>query len=53
MTKKGSPRHIYTEELKAEAVALAHKREKPVTQITKDLGLRIERTKGQSSGWGY
>jgi len=36
--KKGSERRVYTKEFKAEAVALAGKREKPVSQIAKDLG---------------
>ncbi|MDR1505722.1 MAG: transposase, partial [Treponema sp.] len=32
-------RRVYTKEFKAEAVALAEKREKPVTQIARDLGV--------------
>ena len=39
MKKKGSERRSYTPEFKAEAVALAEKREKPVSQIAVDLGL--------------
>ena len=39
MKKKGTKRRVYTAEFKAEAVALAEKREKPVSQIAKDLGL--------------
>ena len=39
MKKKGTERRVYTAEFKAEAVALAEKREKPVSQIAKDLGL--------------
>ena len=39
MGKKSTERRVYTKEFKAEAVALAEKREKPVTQIAKDLGL--------------
>jgi len=39
MKKKGIERRVYTAEFKAEAVALAEKREKPVSQIAKDLGL--------------
>jgi len=39
MGKKGSVRRVYTKEFKAEAVALAEKREKPVGQVAKDLGL--------------
>ena len=39
MGKKSIERRVYTKEFKAEAVALAEKHEKPVTQIAKDLGL--------------
>jgi transposase-like protein len=39
MGKKGTVRRVYTKEFKSEAVALAEKREKPVSQIAKDLGL--------------
>ena len=39
MKKKGTERRVYTTEFKVEAVALAEKREKPVSQIAKDLGL--------------
>jgi transposase len=39
MGKKGSQRRVYTKEFKAEAVALAEKREKSVGQVAKDLGL--------------
>jgi transposase-like protein len=39
MGKKGTERRVYTPEFKAEAVALAEKREKPISQIAKDLGL--------------
>ena len=39
MGKKSSERRVYTEEFKAEAVALAEKKEKPVSQIAKDLGI--------------
>ena len=39
MGKKGSERRFYTKEFKAEAVALAEKREKPIGQVAKDLGL--------------
>jgi len=39
MKKKGSERRVHTEEFKAEAVALAEKREKPISQIAKDLGI--------------
>jgi len=39
MKKKGSERRVYTEEFKAEAVALAEKREKPISQIAFDLGI--------------
>jgi transposase len=39
MRKKTTERRVYTQEFKAEAVALAEKREKPISQIAKDLGL--------------
>ena len=39
MRKKGTERRVYTPEFKAEAVALALKKEKPVSQVAKDLGL--------------
>jgi transposase len=39
MGKKGTERRVYTREFKTEAVALAVKREKPISQIAKDLGL--------------
>jgi len=39
MGKKSTERRVYTKEFKAEAVALAEKREKPVRLIAKDLGL--------------
>jgi transposase-like protein len=39
MGKKGTERRVYTKEFKAEAVALAEKREKPVSQIASDLGI--------------
>jgi transposase len=39
MKKKSTERRVYTKEFKAEAVLLAEKREKPVSQIAKDLGL--------------
>ena len=39
MGKKPTERRVYTEEFKAEAVALAEKKEKPVSQIAKDLGI--------------
>jgi len=39
MGKKSTERRVYTKEFKAEAVALAEKREKPVSQVAKDLGL--------------
>ena len=37
--KKGQKRRVYTKEFKAEAVALAEKREKPIGQVAKDLGI--------------
>ena len=39
MGKKGRERRVYTAEFKTEAVALVEKREKPVSQIAKDLGI--------------
>ena len=39
MGKKGKDRRVYTQEFKTEAVALAEKREKPIGQIAKDLGV--------------
>ena len=39
MAKKNNERRVYTKEFKAEAVALAEKREKPINQVSKDLGL--------------
>ena len=39
MKKKDSERRVYTKEFKTEAVALAKKREKPISQIAVDLGI--------------
>ena len=39
MRKKESERRVYTREFKSEAVSLAQKGEKPVSQVAKDLGL--------------
>ena len=39
MGKKMKERRVYTKEFKAEAAALAEKREKPVRQIAGDLGV--------------
>jgi transposase len=39
MGKKGTERRVYTKEFKAEAVALAEKKEKPVSRIAADLGI--------------
>ena len=39
MGKKVTERRVYTKEFKAEAVVLAEKKEKAVSQIAKDLGL--------------
>jgi transposase-like protein len=39
MEKKDKERRVYTQEFKAEAVALAEKREKPVRLIAADLGI--------------
>jgi transposase len=40
MGKKDMERQVYTKEFKAESVTLAGKREKPVSQIVKDLGVK-------------
>jgi transposase-like protein len=39
MKKNGEGRKNYTKELNAEAVALAEKKEKPVSRIALDLGI--------------
>jgi transposase-like protein len=39
MKKKSSERRIYTKEFKAEAAALAEKREKPISRVAADLGI--------------
>jgi len=39
MAKKNEERRSYTQEFKTEAVALAEKKEKPTSQVAKDLGL--------------
>jgi transposase len=39
MGKKYKERRVYTNEFKAEAVALAKKQEKPVSRIAADLGI--------------
>jgi len=39
MAKKNKERRSYTTEFKTEAVALAEKKEKPISQVAKDLGL--------------
>jgi len=39
MAKKMKERRKYTQEFKTEAVALAEKKEKPISQVAKDLGL--------------
>jgi len=39
MAKKMKERRKYTQEFKTEAVALAEKKEKPVSQVAKDLGV--------------
>jgi len=39
MGKKVTERRIHTKEFKAEAVALAEKKEKPVSRIAADLGI--------------
>ena len=39
MKKTRTKRRVYTKEFKAEAVALAEKKEKPIGQIATDLGV--------------
>ena len=39
MKKQGTERRVYTGEFKAEAVALAERRDKPVSQVAVDLGV--------------
>jgi transposase len=39
MGKKEPERRVYTKEFKTEAVALAEKREKPITQVARELGI--------------
>jgi transposase-like protein len=39
MAKKNNERRSYTKEFKTETVALAEKKEKPISQVAKDLGL--------------
>jgi transposase-like protein len=39
MGKKTQERRVYTREFKAEAVAPAEKREKPIIQVARDLGI--------------
>jgi len=39
MAKKNNERRSYTKEFKTEAVVLAEKKEKPISQVAKDLGL--------------
>ena len=39
MGKKGTERRVHTKEFKVEAVALALKREKPISQVAINLGL--------------
>ena len=53
MAKKNNERRSYTKEFKTEAVALAEKKDKPISQVAKDLGLNenvlrrwIHQTKG-------
>ena len=61
MKKKGSERRVHTKEFKAEAVALAEKREKPISQVAKDLGINenvLRRWMKQKQGrwcclWSY
>ena len=59
MGKKSSERRVYTKEFKAEAVALAEKREKPISQVAKALGInenmlrRWMQTSRDTAGAGY
>ena len=39
MKKQGTERRMYTGEFKAEAVAPAERRDKPVSQVAVDLGV--------------
>jgi transposase len=39
MNTKGNERRTYTNEFRAEAVALAERREKPIAQVAADLGI--------------
>ena len=39
MKKKGTERRVYPKEFKAEAVALAEKREQPIRQVAVDVGI--------------
>ena len=39
MKKQGTERRVYTGEFKAEAVALAERRYKPVSQVAADIGV--------------
>jgi transposase len=39
MEKKDKERRVYPKEFKAEAVALAEKREKPVSRVAADVGI--------------
>jgi transposase len=57
MGKKSLERRVYTEGFKPEAAALAGKKEKPVSQIAKDLGIndgvlyrRIQQARGAENG---
>jgi transposase len=58
MGKKGKERRVHTKEFKAEAVALAEKKEKPVSRIAADLGInenmlrRWMQASSQSAGSG-
>jgi transposase len=58
MGKKNTERRVYTKEFKAKAVTLAEKKEKPVSQIAKDLGInenmlrRRMQVSGETAGSG-
>jgi transposase-like protein len=39
MGKNDKERRVYSKEFKAEAAALAEKKEKPISQIARDLGI--------------
>ena len=55
MGKKGTERRVHTKEFKVEAVTLALKREKSISQVASDLGLNesvLRRWMHESQGAG-